>query len=147
MRAIMSYSVKLAASEKCPCKVARYRERVMSSRRGASGRPWTICHAGSYRAEYDKPGAVMPDNHGEAIKILTGDDPLNRVAIVRRTDGYYAIRPERWDEEADWREGSSVGGWLPSEWESGIFESVTLAEKQAYAEYRWLDASKGGGRN
>ena len=84
----------------------------------------------------------MPDNCGEAIKILTADDPLKRVAIVHRADGYYAIRPERWDEEADWHEGSITGGWVPIDWESGIFESVTLAEKQAYADYRWLSESK-----
>jgi hypothetical protein len=55
----------------------------------------------------------VPDNHGEAIKILTSDDPARRVAIVRRPDGYYAIRPERWEEEVNWHEGSFTGGWLP----------------------------------
>ena len=74
-----------------------------------------------------------------AFNILTGDDPRNRMAIVRRTDGYYAIRLERWDEEAVWHEGSITGGWLPSEWECGIFGGVTLAEKQAYADYRGLE--------
>jgi hypothetical protein len=83
----------------------------------------------------------VPDNHGEPIKILTSADPLKRVAIVRRADGFYALRAERWDEEADWHDGSSVGGWLPLEWESGIFEDITLAEKQAYADYRWLGTS------
>jgi hypothetical protein len=66
----------------------------------------------------------MPDNHGEPIKILSGDDASRRVAIVQRPDGYYAIRPERWDEEADYCEDVLTGGWLPTEWESGIFESV-----------------------
>ena len=80
----------------------------------------------------------MPDNHGEAIKILTSDDPARRVAIVRRPDGYYAIRPERWEEEVNWHEGSFTGGWLPIGWESGIFESAGLAEKQAFVDHRWL---------
>jgi hypothetical protein len=118
MRAIMSDSVKLAASEKCPRKIARYRERVMSSRLGEPCRPWAIRHAGSYRAEYDKRKRPC-----RAIKILTGDDPRKRMAIVRRTDGYYAIRPERWDEEAVWHEGSITGGWLPTEWESGSLKA------------------------
>jgi hypothetical protein len=43
---------------------------------------------------------------------LAGDGLLNRVAIVRRTDDYYAIWPDRWDEEAVWHEGSIAGGWL-----------------------------------
>jgi hypothetical protein len=84
----------------------------------------------------------VPDNHGEAIKILISDDPLKRVAIVRRSDGYYAIRPERWEEEVNWRDGSFMGGWLPIERESGVFESVSLAEKQAFADYRWLSERK-----
>jgi hypothetical protein len=83
----------------------------------------------------------VPDNHGELIKILTSGDPLKRVVIVHRADGFYALRPERWDEEADWHDRSYVGGWLPMEWESGIFEDIALAEKQAYADYRWLKAS------
>jgi hypothetical protein len=85
---------------------------------------------------------VVPDNHGEAIKLLISDNPLKRVAIVRRPDGYYAIRPEQWEEEVNWREDSFTGGWLPIEWESGIFESVGLAEKQAFADHRWLSERK-----
>jgi hypothetical protein len=84
----------------------------------------------------------MPDNHGEPIKILSGDDSSRRVAIVRRPDGYYAIRPERWDEEAEYCDDVLTGGWLPIEWESGVFESVALAERQASAEYRWLAVSR-----
>lgn len=84
----------------------------------------------------------MPDNHGEAIEILMSDDPAKRVVIARRPDGYYAIRPERWEEEANWHEGSFTGGWLPIGWESGVFESIDLAKKQAFADYRWLSERK-----
>jgi hypothetical protein len=60
----------------------------------------------------------------------------------RGPDGYYVIRPERWEEEVNWRVDSFTGGWLPIEWESGVFESVGLAEKQAFADYRWLAERK-----
>ena len=38
----------------------------------------------------------MPDNLGDAVKVLHGRDPSVRVLIVKRSDAHYAIRPERW---------------------------------------------------
>ena len=78
----------------------------------------------------------MPDNRGEVVKALPGRDTSTRVAIVRRSDGHYAIRPERWRESV-YREEVIWAGWVPTNYGSGIFASVDLAQKQAYADYPW----------
>jgi len=40
----------------------------------------------------------MPENRGEAVKVLPGRDARTRVVIVRRPDKHYAVRPEIWHE-------------------------------------------------
>jgi hypothetical protein len=75
----------------------------------------------------------MPDNRGEVVKVLPGRDASTRVAIVRRTDGYYEIRPERWYENVF--EGEVIwAGWVPVFYRSGVFASVALAETEAYSD-------------
>ena len=60
-----------------------------------------------------------------------------RVLIVRRVDGYYEIRPERWYRN-EW-EGTVVAeGWKPMERQSGIFATPFLAEGEARATFDWL---------
>ncbi len=76
----------------------------------------------------------MPDNHDDVVKMLSGRDAATRVAIVRRPDGHYQIRPERWYENVV--EGEVVwAGWIPvSYYRSGVFASAALAENEAYAD-------------
>ena len=82
----------------------------------------------------------MPDNRGDIVKVLPGTDPnKRRVAIVKRPDGYFAIRPEKWRvPDATFGIASS---WVTINPRSGIFASVELAEKEAFAVYHWLKIS------
>jgi hypothetical protein len=82
-------------------------------------------------------GGVMPDNRGDVVKVLPGQDPLTRVVIVKRSDGHYAIRPEKWQKRV-FLEGVIAPRWVPRSQVSGIFESVELAERQAYIDYPWI---------
>ena len=83
----------------------------------------------------------MPDNRGEAVKVLPGPNDRARVVIVKRADGYYAIRPEQWQLNV-WN-GTSVGKqWVPLLQPSGIFESAALAEHVAYHDYPLQPGSK-----
>ena len=76
----------------------------------------------------------MPDSHDDVVKMLPGRDAATRVAIVRRPDGHYQIRPERWyenvfEDEVVW------AGWIPvSYYRSGVFASAALAENEAYVD-------------
>jgi hypothetical protein len=83
----------------------------------------------------------MPDNHGETVHILQGADSAKRVAIVKRTDACYALRPERWYCN-EW-EGSIVAeGWIPIERQSGLFATPELAEREALATFDWLNPDR-----
>jgi hypothetical protein len=77
----------------------------------------------------------MPDNRGDAVKVLPGQDPLTRVVIVKRSDGHYAIRPEKWQ---NFLEGVIAPRWVPTSQASGIFENIELAERQAYMDFPWI---------
>jgi hypothetical protein len=74
----------------------------------------------------------MPDNHGNLVKVLPSNDPSIRLAIVQRPDGYFSIRPEKFKSFPD---TTIFSRWLPAESVSGIFASIDLAEKEAYASY------------
>ena len=79
----------------------------------------------------------MPDNIGDTVKVLLGGDPTMRVVIVKRIDGHYAIRPERWyRNELDGV--LVVEGWKPIERQSGLFATPDLAEREAAALFDWL---------
>ena len=79
----------------------------------------------------------MPDNRGNIVKVLQGQDATRRVAIVRRPDGYYALRPERWYQTI-WEGKIVTEGWAPTDARSGIFETADLAEKEAVFDFPWL---------
>ena len=79
----------------------------------------------------------MANNYGETVKELRGRDPLRRVLIVRRADGCYTIRPERWYQNV--YEGSLVAeGWKPLDTHSGLYASSELAERDAPYRVSWL---------
>jgi hypothetical protein len=81
----------------------------------------------------------MPDNLGDAVKVLHGRDPSMRVLIVKRSDARYAIRPERWyRNELD---GAVIAqGWKPIEMQSGLFATPDLAEREAMVTFDWLES-------
>jgi hypothetical protein len=79
----------------------------------------------------------MPNNRGETVKELLGPGPLKRVLIIKRADGCYAIRPERWYQSVF--EGTvAAEGWKPLDMQSGLFASSQLAERDALATFPWL---------
>ena len=81
----------------------------------------------------------MPDNRGDVVKVLPGIDPNTRVAIVKRSDGYFALRPERWLLRVHDANLGFVPRWAPMSVVSVIYASVELAEKEAIVEYQWID--------
>ncbi|WP_194460251.1 hypothetical protein [Bradyrhizobium sp. CCBAU 53421] len=81
----------------------------------------------------------MPDNLGETIRVLTGSDPSMRVLIIKRADGYYAIRPERWYRN-EWNGSIVAEGWIPTERQSGLFATPDLAAHEAAVTFNWLQS-------
>jgi len=79
----------------------------------------------------------MPDNIGETIKVLQGSDTSIRALIIKRADGWYAIRPERWYPN-EWAGALVAEGWKPTERQSGLFATPDLAEREARAMFDWL---------
>ena len=79
----------------------------------------------------------MPDNQGIPAKIIQGRENSIRIAIVKRPDGYYAVRPERWHKRV-FNQGTIAADWVPINRQSGIFETIELAEKQARIDYSEL---------
>jgi hypothetical protein len=62
----------------------------------------------------------MPDNRGEVIKLLQGSK-----STLRRPDGYYAIRPERWYRNV--YDGEVIfEGWVAMDLGSGVYGSRRL---------------------
>jgi hypothetical protein len=80
----------------------------------------------------------MPDNRGDIVKVLPSTDPNTRVVIVKRPDGYFAIRPEQWRARVHDANLGIAARWMPLNRVSGIFASVELAEKEALVEYPWI---------
>ncbi|MDG3441659.1 hypothetical protein [Nitrospirillum amazonense] len=73
----------------------------------------------------------------EAVKILSGSNPARRVLVVRRPDGFYALRPQ-YHYRNVW-EGTLVAeGWAPLPEPSSLYETALLAEREAFAEFPWL---------
>jgi hypothetical protein len=79
----------------------------------------------------------MPDNQGAPAKIIPGRENSIRITIVKRPDGHYAVRPERWHKSV-FDGGTIAKGWVPLSRQSGIFETIELAEKQARVDYSSL---------
>lgn len=75
---------------------------------------------------------------GEAVKTLLGKTPDTRVLIVRRPDGSYALRPERWRERVLVPGKGVAPRWAPLLYHSSLFGSVEIAEREAYLEFPWL---------
>lgn len=80
----------------------------------------------------------MPDNAGEAVKLLAAKGEARRVAIVRRPDGLFAIRPEKLTTARFHPELIISEKWIPLDRASGLFASPDLAEREAYALYPWI---------
>lgn len=79
----------------------------------------------------------MPDNRGDAVKILVGKDETVRVLIVKRDDGFYAVRPEKFKENI--YEGKVIArNWVCLNNRSGIFATAEIAETEARAAYPWI---------
>src|SRR5580704_7192389 len=76
----------------------------------------------------------MPDTDGEAAKALPGREDTVRVVIVKRPDGNYSIRPERWLKRV-FHEGVIAARWVPLNQVSGIFKTIELAEREARFDY------------
>jgi hypothetical protein len=80
----------------------------------------------------------MFSNRGTVVKMLQAKDTKRRVLIIQRSDGHYAIRPERWCE-------CDYPHWFPTfEGNSSIFASIEIAEKEAYAILPWIRPNDAG---
>jgi hypothetical protein len=86
---------------------------------------------------------VTKDAGGPTKLIPSRDESESRrVAIVRRSDGYYEVRAERlettwWDPKAP-----NASKWFPEGDTSGIYATEDLAEREAYAIYPWIRPSE-----
>ena len=80
----------------------------------------------------------MPDNIGEVVSVLPSADPKRRVAIVRRSDGLFAVRPERFHTARWFPELVVSSRWIPINRTSGIYASAEIAEKEAYTLFPWI---------
>jgi hypothetical protein len=79
----------------------------------------------------------VPENRDEIVKVLPGQEGHRRVAIVRRSDGFFELRPEKWYQN-EWEGQVIAQGWAPTVGRSGVFETAYLAEMAAYFDYPWL---------
>jgi hypothetical protein len=110
-------------------KNSRPSQRTTNKRRefAETGKAWAV----------QEEGSLMPDNQGIPAKIIRGRENSIRIAIVKRPDGYYAVRPERWHKRV-FNQGTIAADWVPINRQSGIFETIELAEKQARIDYSEL---------
>ncbi len=79
----------------------------------------------------------MPNNLADTVKVLQGSDPSKRVLIVKRSDGAYAIRLERW-YRSEWDGTIIAEGWKSLGTQPSFFASSDIAEREALSAYPWL---------
>jgi len=73
----------------------------------------------------------------EIAKIFNSADGKRRVLVLRRPDGNFNLRAEKWYR--DLYEGKLIAeGWAPIPARTSIFATLEIAEREAKARYPWI---------
>ena len=77
------------------------------------------------------------DSRPTVAKILESADQRQRVLIVARRDGGFALVAQKWRRNV--YEGRVVAeGWVSLPASISIYETIEIAEREARAQFRWL---------